>query len=120
MHVPSIGYKRHRFPASSIAHTVWLYHRFPLSLRHVEELLLERGIRMSYETIRQWARKFGPEYARRIRRKPPSLQDIWHLDEAVVSINGKRHWLWRTVDQDGYVLDEIVQNRRNTKAARRC
>jgi putative transposase len=119
MHVPSIRYKRHRFPASIIAHAVWLYYRFPLSLRHVEELLLERGIRVSYETIRQWARKFGPEYARRIRRKPPSLQDIWHLDEAVVSINGKRHWLWRAVDQDGYVLDEIVQNRRNTKAARR-
>jgi putative transposase len=119
MHVPSIRYKRHRFPASIIAHAVWLYYRFPLSLRHVEELLLERGIRVSYETIRQWARKFGPEYARRIRRKPPSSQDIWYLDEAVVSINGQRHWLWRAVDQDGYVLDEIVQNRRNTKAARR-
>jgi len=103
MHVPSIRYKRHRFPASIIAHAVWLYYRFPLSLRHVEELLLERGIRVSYETIRQWARKFGREYARRIRRKPPSSQDIWYLDEAVVSINGQRHWLWRAVDQDGYV-----------------
>jgi putative transposase len=118
MHVPSIRYKRHRFSASIIAHAVWLYYRFPLSLRHVEELLFERGIRVSYETIRQWARKFGPEYVRRIRRKPPS-SEIWYLDEAVVSINGKRLWLWRAVDQDGYVLDEIVQNRRNTKAARR-
>lgn len=119
MNVPSIRYKRHRFPASIIAHAVWLYYRFPLSLRHVEELLLERGIRVSYEPVRQWTRKFGSENASRIRRKPPSSQDIWYLDEAVVSINGKKHWLWRAVDQDGYVLDEIVQNRRNTKAARR-
>jgi putative transposase len=90
-----------------------------LSLRHVEEMLLERGIAVSYETIGRWGRKHGSDYARRLRRKPPSKDDIWHLDEVAVSIKGKRCWLWRAVDQDGYVLDEIVQTRRNTKAARR-
>jgi putative transposase len=115
----SVSYKRHRFPPQIIAHAVWLYFRFPLSLRLVEEMLLERGIVVSYETIRRWALKFGPEYARRLRRKQPSSHDIWHLDEVVISIAGKKHWLWRAVDQDGYVLDEIVQNRRNTKAAKR-
>jgi putative transposase len=85
----------------------------------VEEMLLERGIVVSYETIRRWAKKFGPDYARRLRRKPPGHHDIWHLDEVVITIAGKKHWLWRAVDQDGYVLDEIVQTRRNTKAAKR-
>nr|WP_312891087.1 IS6 family transposase [Microvirga aerilata] len=102
-----------------IAHAVWLYFRFPLSLRLVEEMLLERGIVVSYETVRRWALKFGPDYARRLRRKTPSRRDIWHLDEVVVTISGKKHWLWRAVDQDGYVLDEIVQDRRDTKAAKR-
>jgi putative transposase len=96
-----------------------LYFRFPLSLRLVEEMLLERGILVSYETVRRWALKFGPEYARRLRRKAPSPRDIWHLDEVVVTIAGQKHWLWRAVDQDGYVLDEIVQTRRDTKAAKR-
>ncbi|MBP2511545.1 MULTISPECIES: IS6 family transposase [Agrobacterium] len=114
-----VSYKRHRFPRSVIAYAVWLYFRFPLSLRLVEEMLLERGIVVSYETIRCWAKKFGPEYAGRLRRKPPSPRDIWHLDEVVVTIGGRKHWLWRAVDQDGYVLDEIVQARRNTKAAKR-
>jgi len=82
-------------------------------------MLLERGIVVSYETIRRWGLKFGPDYARRLRRKRPGPNDIWHLDEVVISIAGKKHWLWRAVDQDGYVLDEIVQNRRNTKAAKR-
>lgn len=81
--------------------------------------MLERGTIVSYETIRCWAKKFGPDYAARSRRKPPSLNDIWHLDEVVVMIGGRKHWLWRAVDQDGYVLDEIVQARRNTKAAKR-
>lgn len=98
---------------------MWLYYRFPLSLRLVEEMLLERGILVTYETIRRWGIKFGPDYVRRLGRKQPSRNDIWHLDEAVVAIAGKKHYLWRAVDQDGYVLDEIVQNRRNTKAARR-
>jgi putative transposase len=98
---------------------VWLYFRFPLSLRLVEEMLLERGIVVSYETVRRWALKFGPEYARRLKRKRPSRRDIWHLDEVVVTISGQKHWLWRAVDQNGYVLDEIVQTRRDTKAAKR-
>ncbi|MBM1172540.1 IS6 family transposase [Microvirga arabica] len=115
----SISYKRHRFPPQIIAHAVWLYFRFPLSLRLVEVMLLERGILISYETIRRWAKKFGPDYARRLRRKRPSRHDVWHLDEVVLSIAGKKHWLWRAGDQDGYVLDEIVQTRRDTKAAKR-
>jgi putative transposase len=114
-----ISYKRHRFPPQIIAHAVWLYFRFPLSLRLVEEMLLERGIVVSYETIRRWGRKFGSAYARRLRRKPPRPTDIWYLDEVVIKIAGKKHWLWRAVDQDGYVLDEIVQRRRDTKAAKR-
>ncbi|MET0528369.1 MAG: IS6 family transposase [Microvirga sp.] len=114
-----ISYKRHRFPPEIIAHAVWLYFRFPVSLRLVEEMLLERGIVVSYETVRRWAMKFGPDYARRLRRKAPSPRDIWHLDEVVITIAGRQHWLWRAVDQDGYVLDEIVQTRRDTKAAKR-
>ena len=114
-----VSYKRHRFPPQIIAHAVWLYFRFPLSLRLVEEMLLERGIVVSYETIRRWGMKFGPTYARRLRRKTPSRRDVWHLDEVVISIAGQKHWLWRAVDQDGYVLDEIVQTRRDTKAAKR-
>jgi putative transposase len=90
-----------------------------LSLRLVEEMLLERGIVVSYETVRRWAKKFGRDYARRLKRKRPSRRDIWYLDEVVITISGKKHWLWRAVDQDGYVLDEIVQTRRDTKAARR-
>ncbi|AOF92566.1 IS6 family transposase [Sinorhizobium sp. RAC02] len=119
MNTSPVSYKRHRFPPQIIAHTVWLYFRFPLSLRLVEELLLERGIAVSHETIRRWGMKFGPDYARRLRRKKPSGNDVWHLDEVVITIAGRKNWLWRAVDQDGYVLDEIVQNRRNTKAARR-
>lgn len=119
MTLPAVSYKNHRFPPHIIANAVWLYYRFPLSLRLVEEMLLERGIVVSYETIRRWGRKFGPDYVRRLRRQQPSPNDVWHLDEVVISIAGRKHWLWRAVDQDGYVLDEIVQTRRNTKAARR-
>jgi putative transposase len=90
-----ISYKRHRFPAQIIAHAVWLYFRFPLSLRLVEEMLLERGIVVSYETIRRWGKKFGPAYARHLRRKPPRPTDIWHLDEVVITITGKKHWHWQ-------------------------
>src|SRR5919206_5177071 len=90
-----ISYKRHRFPPQIIAHAVWLSFRFPLSLRLVEEMLLERGILVSYETIRRWGKKFGPAYARRLRRKPPRPTAIWHLDEVVITIAGKKHWLWR-------------------------
>lgn len=116
---PAVSYKRHRFPAQIIAHAVWLYYRFPLSLRLVEEMLLERGVLVSYETIRRWGIKFGWDYARRLHRKRASQNDVWHLDERVISILGKKHYLWRAVDQDGYVLDEIIQTRRNTKAAKR-
>jgi putative transposase len=114
-----VSYKRHRFPPEIIAQAVWLYFRFPLSLRLVEEMLLERGIVVSYETVRRWATKLGPEYARRLKRKRPSCHDIWHLDEVMITIGGQQHWLWRAVDQDGYVLDEIVQTRRDTKGAKR-
>ncbi len=119
MSVPPVSYKRYRFPPAIIAHAVWLYFRFPLSLRLVEEMLLERGILVSYETVRRWSLKFGRAYARRLRRKQASPGDIWHLDEVVIIIAGRTHWLWRAVDQDGYVLDEIVQTRRDTKAAKR-
>src|SRR5215204_2812970 len=113
-----VSYKRHRFPPQIIAYAIWLYYRFPLSLRLVEEMLLERGIVVAYETVRRWALKFGPAYARRLRRKTPSRRDIWHLDEVVVTISGQKHWLWRAVDQDGYVLDEVIQTRRNITAAK--
>jgi putative transposase len=119
MNLRPISYKRHRFPREIIAHAVWLYFRFPLSLRLVEEMLLERGIVVSYETIRRWALKFGADYVHRLKRKTPSRGDIWHLDEVVISIHGEKRYLWRAVDQEGYVLDEIAQIHRNTKAARR-
>lgn len=103
MNTSPVSYKRRRFPPQIISHTVWLYFRFPLSLRLVEELLLERGTAVSYETIRRWGKKFGPDYARRLRRNKPSGNDVWHLDEVVIIIAGRKHWLWRAVDQDGYV-----------------
>ena len=90
-----------------------------MSLRLVEEMLLERGIAVTHETIRRWGKKFGPDYARRLRRNQSNCDDIWHLDEVVIAVAGRKHWLWCAVDQDGYVLDEIVQTRRNTKAAKR-
>jgi putative transposase len=113
------AYKYHRFPIDIVARAVWLYFRFNVSLREVEEMMLERGVAVSYETIRRWCRTHGADYARRLCRKSPKPSDIWHLDELVVRINGKKCWLWRAVDQDGYVLDEIVHTRRNTKAAKR-
>jgi len=113
------SYKGYRFPAEIISHCVWLYHRFPLSFREVEELMLARGVIVSHETIRQWSVKFGPAYARGLRRRKARPGDKWHLDEVFVKINGQRQYLWRAVDQDGNVLDILVQSRRNTKAARR-
>lgn len=111
-------YHRHRFPAEVIAHAVWLHLRFPLSLRIVEDLLAARGIVVSHQTVRLWAEKFGRDFAREIRRRTAGrLGNKWHLDEVVVSIGGKKHWLWRAVDQNGFVLDALVQSRRNTKAA---
>ena len=113
-------YKRHRFPTEIISHAVWLYFRFPLSLRHVEDMLAARGVEVSFQTVAEWASKFGGEYARRIRRMSKGrFADKWHLDEMVVTIKGKKHWLWRAVDAEGYVLDALVQSRRNRKAVLR-
>ena len=116
---PNALYRGHRFPAEVIAHAVWLYFRFPLSLRMVEDLLAARGIIVSHETVRRWAEKFGRDFANKIRRRTPRYGDKWHLDEVVVAINGKKHWLWRAVDQEGFVLDVLVQSRRNKRAAER-
>ena len=111
-------YKRHRFPAEIIAHAVWLYFRFPLSRRHVEDLLAERGIEVSFQTVAEWAAKFGREYSRSIRRRTRgSFADKWHLDEMVIAIKGRKYWLWRAVDADGYILDALIQSRRNKQAA---
>jgi putative transposase len=102
-----------------INHCVWLYHRFPLSLREVEEMMLMRGVTVSHETIRQWTGKFGQAYANGLRRRRPRPGDKWHLDEVFITINGKTHYLWRAVDQDGNVLDILVTSRRDAKAATR-
>jgi putative transposase len=112
-------YKNHRVPPEIISHAVWLYFRFTLSYRDVEEMLLARGIGVTYEAIRQWCRKFGQEYANQIRRRRPRTGDKWHLDEVFLTINGERHYLWRAVDQDDNVLDILVQSRRNKKAAKK-
>lgn len=120
MKCPSVAdsrLKHHRFPRSVIGYAVWLYHRFSLSLRDVEDLLAERGIMVSYETIRVWCRRFGPQMADRIRRDRPAAADKWHLDEVVITMPGKKHWLWRAVDANGDTIEILVQSRRNTKAA---
>ncbi len=109
----------HRFPPEVIRHAVWLYLRFTLSFRDVEDLLAERGLDVSYETVRRWVLKFGPLFARELRRRRPRPSSTWHLDEMVVRIGGKRLWLWRAVDSEGEVLDILVQRRRDTKAALR-
>jgi putative transposase len=113
------SYAGHRFPPEVIGHAIWLYFRFPLSLRMVEEMLAARGITVSHETVRQWALKFGQAFANQIRRRLPRAGDKWHLDEVQITIAGKKHWLWRVVDQDGVVLDVLVQSRRDKKAAKR-
>src|SRR4051794_24481500 len=110
-------YAGYRFPGEIISHAVWLYFRFPLSLRMVEEMLAARGIDVSHETVRQWARKFGQSFANQIRRRLPGAGDKWHLDEVCLMIRGKKHWLWRAVDQDGVVLDVLVQSRRDKLAS---
>src|SRR5690348_9833039 len=113
------SYAGHRFPAEIISYVAWLYFRFPLSLRMVEEMLAARGIVISHETVRQWALKFGQAFANRIRRRLPCAGDKWHIDEVVVKISGQKHWVWRAVDQDGIVLDILVQSRRDKGAAKR-
>jgi putative transposase len=112
-------YRRHRFPPEIILHAIWLYLRFTLSYRDVEELLAERGLDLSYETVRRWVLKFGPTIARRLRRCRPRPSDRWHLDEMVIRIAGVRMYLWRAVDHEGEVLDLLVQRRRDTRAALR-
>ena len=112
-------YHRHRFPAEIISHCIWLYFRFALSFRDVEEMLAMRGVRVTYETIREWCFKFGQTYANGLRRKSPRPGDQWHLDEVFLKINGRLHYLWRAVDQDGDVLDILVQSHRNKKAAKK-
>ncbi len=112
-------YKRHRFPAEIISYAVWLYYRFNLSHRDVEDLLAERGITVSYEAIRLWCIKFGPRYARRLKRRHQGYGDTFYIDEVFVKINGKQHYLWRAVDQDGEVVDVFLQACRDGMAARR-
>ena len=113
----TVSYHRHRFPPDIIRNAVWLYFRFPLSFRDVEDLLAERGIDVSYETVRRWSVKFDLAYARRLRRSHPPADTRWHLDEVFVSINGRSMYLWRAVDCEGEVLDVLVQSRRNKRAA---
>jgi putative transposase len=113
------SYKGFRFPAEIISHCVWLYYRFSLSFRDVEEMMLQRGIVVSHETVRQWSVKFGQNYANGLRRRRPRPGDKWHLDEVFIKIRGKNHYLWRAVDQDGNVLDILVTSRRDAKAATR-
>ncbi|MEO2181526.1 MAG: IS6 family transposase [bacterium] len=112
-------YKRHRFPPDIISYAVWLYYRFNLSQRDVEDLLAERGITVSYESIRLWCIKFGSKYSRRLKRKHRRFGDTFYIDEVFVKISGKQHYLWRAVDQDGEVVDVFLQAQRNARAAKR-
>jgi putative transposase len=112
-----VSSKRHRFPGEISSHAVWRSFRFLLSYRDVEELLAERGIAVSDETIRRWCRKFGQAFAEGRRRRRPRPGDKWHVDEVQLKSNGRKHWLWRAVDQDGIVLDLLVQPRRHQEAA---
>ena len=113
------SYHGYRFPPEIISHAVWLYHRFCLSFRDTEDLLAQRGITVSYETIRHWCRTFGPAYARTLRRRRGQMGDTWYLDELFVNIQGRQQYLWRAVDEDGDVIDILVQSRRDRRAAER-
>ncbi len=119
MSTPNNQYKRHRFPPEIIQHAVWLYHRFNLSSRDIEYLLAERGIEISYESIRLWCIKFGSKYAKRLRRRHQGYGDTFFIDEVFVKIQGRQHYLWRAVDQDGDVVDVFLQRRRDGRAAKR-
>ncbi|SMG61215.1 DDE domain-containing protein [Paraburkholderia susongensis] len=114
-----VSFKGYRFPPDIVCYAVWLYYRFPLSLRVVEELLAARGIELTYDTVHCCATKFGLAIAKRIRSTAPRRGDKWHLDEVVVPVNGRKHWLWRAVDRHGAVLDVLGQRRRNRAAAKR-
>ncbi len=113
----TISFARHQFPPDIIRHAVWLYVRFTLSYRDVEDLLAERGPDVSYETVRRWVLKFGPLIAEELRRRRPRPTSQWHLDEMAVLIGGRQFWLWRALDDEGEVLDLLVQRRRDAKAA---
>src|SRR5438477_4741804 len=119
MTAPESLYRRHRFPPEIISHCVWLYFRFSLSFRDVEELMSCRGVSLTYETVREWCLKFGQTYANGLRRKSAPSGDRWHLDEVFLKIKRRQHYLWHAVDQDGDVLDVLVQSRRNKKAAKK-
>ena len=110
-------YSRHRFHPDIIRRAVWMYFRFNQSYRDVEELMIERGVDVSYETVRRWVDKFGSQYAKRIKLRSEDPSPVWHLDEVYTKINGKMVYLWRAVDDEGTVLDVVIQSRRNTKAA---
>ena len=112
-------YKRHRFPSEIIQYSVWLYYRFNLSYRDIEDLLAERGIEVSYESIRLWCNKFGPQYVKRLKRRHQGFGDTFFIDEVFVKIQGRQQYLWRAVDQDGEVVDVFLQARRDGAAARR-
>ena len=114
-----VSYRRHRFPPEIISHCVWLYFRFALSFRDVEEIMAERGVALSYETIREWSRKFGNAFSKKLKHSRPRPSDKWHLDEMFVKINGTPHYLWRAVDQNSNVLDILVQKSRDKRAAKR-
>ena len=113
------NYRGYRFPPEIISQAVWLYHRFTLSLRDIEDLLAERGVIVSYESVRRWCMTFGLDYARVLRKRQGRLGDTWHMDEVFITINGQRHYLWRAVDQDGDVIDILVQSRKDKQAAKR-
>src|SRR6202789_3647136 len=119
MKPPPDPHYRHRFPAEIISHTVWLYYVFSLSLRDIELILADRGIVVSYETVRRWCKKFGASFADRLRRRRPRPGDKWHMDEVFIRIRGVQLYLWRAVEQDGVVLDILVQPRRDANAAKR-
>ena len=111
--------KGFRYPREIIAYAVWAYHRIALSTADVEDLLAARGVIVSREAIRLWVNRFGQYFADCIRRDRPRPNDKWHMDEVVISIRGRKHWLWRAIDANGDVLDVLVQTRRNAKAAKR-
>jgi len=119
MNTPTANYQRHWFPSEIISHAVWLYHPCCLSFREGEELLAEHAISVTDETIRQWCQQFGVDYARKLKKRQGRLGDTWHLDEMLITIQGQRQYLWRVVDQDGDVIDILVQPRRNQRAAER-
>jgi len=119
MNIRTSLYKRHRFPTEIIQYAVWLYHRFNLSHRDIEDLLAERGVEMSYESIRLWCNKFGAKYAKRLKRRHQGFGDTFYVDEVFVKIQGRQQYLWRAVDQDGEVVDVFLQARCDGLAAKR-